>query len=358
MLVEKTCLKGPTQPPQHVFIAGCSESLRCTGRYELVPDRVVNGEPVWRKMNGTKWLHLSDRGDWQVSSAEIERKDFANDKSHLRCERVGCWPSDCAGAWDEADGHGGWRSAPKVRTSAPGAPPQKLFLMGVPKLRVKSEGYYELTDRIANGECIWQQTHGHHWLFLAPAGTWNVFNAESEEVDFASDRGVIMNNRTGCWPHECIGTWLCSDGNSWKNSKHIIFSVSADPPQRLMLTGCPPGRRDCEGSYVLQANRRPQGAPVWRQEDGSQFLFLGPNGKWHINGAGSERLDFETTEGLIYSERVGRWPHECVGSWSYTDGRGGWIKERGITFKVCDRGETRSLGESSLTPAKRARICR
>ena len=106
-------------PPRALRVSGCPERRKeCNGRYALVPDRLGNGERVWHKEDGKRWIYLTTAGSWMIGGPEEEKKDFNCARGYVRSHRAECWPNDCVGTWELADGNGGWTSDGGISVSS------------------------------------------------------------------------------------------------------------------------------------------------------------------------------------------------------------------------------------------------
>ena len=79
---------------------------QCEGLYRIVDGRIVNGYPLWQKVDGDRWLYHSDESDsseWVLGGPDEERNNFPCDKILLLAnQEVGTMP-DQAVQWCETN---------------------------------------------------------------------------------------------------------------------------------------------------------------------------------------------------------------------------------------------------------------
>eukprot|EP00929_Paragymnodinium_shiwhaense_P058003 TRINITY_DN29055_c0_g1_i2.p1 TRINITY_DN29055_c0_g1~~TRINITY_DN29055_c0_g1_i2.p1 ORF type:complete len:1984 (+),score=688.18 TRINITY_DN29055_c0_g1_i2:3-5954(+) len=260
---------------------------------------------------------------------------------------------------------------------------------------VECSGEYVMVEgRRPNGFPLWKQRGAGHYLYSGTGCRWFLGDDEEEELDFKCNAGIVVSRdiHSGAPPHE-VSRWQRFDGDlaEWREDPGIVvvpatgqqqpskfnFGKSSGgdgsaaffagktlldaskvaageksddglPPSLLLVA---PGLEPCAGGYTLQS-RRPNGWPLWKQNDGAHYLFSGLGGRWFVGDEEEEALDFACNAGVVVSREVhqGVMPTEVKpGSWQRFDGSA-WVDDAGIAF-LRPRLEERGPGQTSRSAA-------
>jgi len=103
---------GACEVPSH-FQVVCVNSSHCMGTYALV-DRTANGQPMWRLMEGDRWLYSNLDGKWTIGGRSEEAVSFQSTIGHvynptphggaLPCHQTNQWKRWSGKVWLFDDG--------------------------------------------------------------------------------------------------------------------------------------------------------------------------------------------------------------------------------------------------------------
>jgi len=79
---------------------------KCAGDYELVPGERPNGQPLWRKTDGKRWLFSSKTQKWCIGGKDVREKNFQVTAGWIYhgARHGGAMPDEVRGTWARWDG--------------------------------------------------------------------------------------------------------------------------------------------------------------------------------------------------------------------------------------------------------------
>lgn len=205
--------------PEVLYLASPNCMQRFSGRYDLVPNELPNGYPLWKQRGNERYLFSGRTGRWYLGGAREKEVGFSCSKGSIRslfthqdmqqlphCKKV---------TW-QANLHGGWVGDVDIKFSTE-APEQhsKILQVTAPHARREVAGVYEMFGDFANGWPLWKQRGGGCWLFSSTDGRWYVGGHEKKTAKFqtATDghdkfsfcRSAAVHR--GKLPEKVVGTW-------------------------------------------------------------------------------------------------------------------------------------------------------
>mmetsp|Transcript_65674 Transcript_65674/g.182756 ORF Transcript_65674/g.182756 Transcript_65674/m.182756 type:complete len:794 (+) Transcript_65674:58-2439(+) len=108
---------------------GCADQQACTGEYTLVEGQMPNGKPLWRHINGKRWLFRGadgSRGNWYVGDEEERDQNFKCYQGYIcHQDQDDALPHQLTGAWNRGPVDGissAWKQDPTIIVSDTPAP--------------------------------------------------------------------------------------------------------------------------------------------------------------------------------------------------------------------------------------------
>eukprot|EP00929_Paragymnodinium_shiwhaense_P013428 TRINITY_DN121282_c0_g1_i1.p1 TRINITY_DN121282_c0_g1~~TRINITY_DN121282_c0_g1_i1.p1 ORF type:complete len:1831 (-),score=362.40 TRINITY_DN121282_c0_g1_i1:394-5886(-) len=205
--------------------------------FEMDPQRVANGCPVWKQQAGEHWLFSGQSGMWFIGDTLEAQQDFKVDSGVVKHKRrhQGENPERMpTGEWQRLQGEE-WIDDERILVTAegPGGPvqtlaPPLLFIAGVDTSDdgEQVDGVYELiVGEKPNGFPVWKMQGGSYWLFSGVTGQWFVAGKEAQKQDFQSDSGILasMTRHNGTLPHEVSRRdWVRSSDGIWEDVEVLL----------------------------------------------------------------------------------------------------------------------------------------
>lgn len=104
-------------PPEVIRFRSPNWQKECDGTYDLLKDKTANGQPIWKKRGGDRWLYLNTDRNWGVGGKTEFDKNFDCKNSfifHPRTPKVNAVsPEKLPPGWMLFDGKA-WREDPQV----------------------------------------------------------------------------------------------------------------------------------------------------------------------------------------------------------------------------------------------------
>lgn len=221
-----------------------------------------------------------------------------------------------------------------------GTAPERLWVVAPP--RPNSQGEYRKTeDLLHNGEPIWQQVLGEGRLFSNSSGRWLICESGAKaDKDLAQIKSA--DPHIGKPPNE-VSKWAfaCRDGSSnWVADMRGLIRVMRDQraaewcfmrqeedavkrtaraPEKLWVAA--PPRPFLQGEYRKVDGRVVNFRPVWKQVNGSGWLF----GSW--NGVCWMICDDEAKLGSVGPADIQTSDPNEPGLWKHRNSNGGWAMD-------------------------------
>lgn len=210
--------------PSTLYVVTPQDHQRCAGEYKLLPGESLNGQPVWKQKKGFFRIYSSKGGMWQIAGNEAKEADFQGVESVIRCEvpHQGMMPDKVRKAWRRLDGDS-FADDQSIAISTVLNKPAKLRLKS-PHGQQRCAGEYVLVaGQTANGQPLWRQMGGKHWLYSGTNGMWIFGRNGAKEKNFDCSRGVIYSNSLhgGVMPDKLRSLWLRLDGEAFHEDADI-----------------------------------------------------------------------------------------------------------------------------------------
>merc|ERR1712151_693674 len=94
------------------------------------------------------------------------------------------------------------------------------------------------------------------------------------------------------------------EADLYNGAREIEFWNVQAGPEKLYIA-IPSGvQQPCGGCYHKTTDAA-QGFPIWKQENGERWLYLGTNQHWYIGDTLEKGKEFKTTSGFIVSRTAG-----------------------------------------------------
>jgi len=332
--------------PMLLCITSPQGQTACTGQYVLTLQEHRNGQPVWEKRGGGRWLYSGKDGRWYVGGYKARRRDFACSSGYLRCARAHhSAPPDWVGKWERRQLLRGWAADRAVSVAADledvplgGVLPQVCTDANIKATMMKLGTKTIVEDARADAGGCAGVTFAAPW----PAGADGMNDDASTDPTTATPMSsVAPSSQTE--PSETN-----TDQGSFaalSNSKHshvqpvaemprltpslgrYLAERDVDPPwarslphkkaPQAMRVHVPYGQRQCTGIYELVPDEKPNGQPLWKLRDGNLWLYYSQSGRWCIGGDDVRNEQFKRTAGFISQTSVETdvLPHECTTIW-------------------------------------------
>eukprot|EP00929_Paragymnodinium_shiwhaense_P080049 TRINITY_DN41727_c0_g1_i1.p1 TRINITY_DN41727_c0_g1~~TRINITY_DN41727_c0_g1_i1.p1 ORF type:complete len:501 (+),score=102.32 TRINITY_DN41727_c0_g1_i1:77-1579(+) len=108
--------QGP--PPIFYLISSDVDTQRCSGKYEIIPNKVVNGACVWKNSSRpvTVWMYTARNGHWFIGEEDDYRFAIFESGGLLRTSEAhrGRQPTQMAFSWQEGISSVDWVHEPDV----------------------------------------------------------------------------------------------------------------------------------------------------------------------------------------------------------------------------------------------------
>lgn len=92
--------------PEELYVVSPNVHMGCTGEYELVHGERPNGQPLWKKRDGDRWLYSGSDGRWYICGLLSHQSGFACASGYI-CNRLlhrGVLPHLIGGTWEYNSG--------------------------------------------------------------------------------------------------------------------------------------------------------------------------------------------------------------------------------------------------------------
>jgi len=133
--------------------------------------------------------------------------------------------------------------------------PQVLHVASPNGQEICEGRYVQVAGVAPNGQPLWRQERGQHWLYSGTSGKWCIGGEDVRERCFACAAGYICRAEPHCgaMPDEARGTWARWDGARFVHDPAIRVSSPEDDPRspRSWSPTCP--ERPALGAHLLGA---------------------------------------------------------------------------------------------------------
>ena len=199
------------------------EMPEAAGCFALQRSETVNGMPTWRCAQ--RWLYCNSGGGWMLAA----------DADDVRCNRG--WAASAAahggrlphqhGAWEAADGRGGWQALRHLRvTDRPPLLPARVTVRSPSHPEVSGEYALSAPGDHRNGFAYW--ACGEKRLYSGEGGWWLV---DPDQKHMELDRGLLASTHKhgGLSPTE-METWEVADGQGgWLRDERCVVAPAPAP---------------------------------------------------------------------------------------------------------------------------------
>eukprot|EP00660_Eupelagonema_oceanica_P019264 gene19264-biopygen22674 len=219
-----------------LHIVSTTRNQNFAGFYRLVPDRMVNGMPVWKC--GEKLLYSVITGKWMVADGE---ETLAGNNGFIQCPATHRrrMPYAMAGwqSWDDKE----WQDDGGISVTSSGgaAVPQTVRLVSTTRLQERAGFYHLVPDQQANGMPVWGRDK--KWLYSTIHGFW-MFADEDGHIgmgkDFAIDPGDMRSAAHGGLMPDAVSTWESYAGWWSKWQKDAGVSVTSERGRGAAAAQC------------------------------------------------------------------------------------------------------------------------
>eukprot|EP00929_Paragymnodinium_shiwhaense_P048973 TRINITY_DN24720_c0_g1_i1.p1 TRINITY_DN24720_c0_g1~~TRINITY_DN24720_c0_g1_i1.p1 ORF type:complete len:552 (-),score=142.83 TRINITY_DN24720_c0_g1_i1:70-1725(-) len=325
-----------------ILMVVCPGAHDCGGMYELVPDDVPNGYPLWKMKGKQMWLFSGTTTQWFVGD-ESEFKDKFNCNTgymSTHYKHNGLMP-DKVKEWQRVDKSSGvWVDDDSIAVSQ--EIPACLYV-GVPNVEAECAGIYKLLkDEAANGLPLWKMPEKPYWMFSGPGGQWFIGDEDEESDKFDCNTGHIASHARhyGRMPDKMaeFGGWQKFDADEEKWVKDGSIHVSTHCPSAFSIHFAGDDA-ELEGLYELLEDEVANGWPLWKLDGKPRWLFSTPGGQWFIGGEAEKAENFACNTGYIASpDHLGHLPHLMeVGCWQSFDAQEQkWTTDASIRVAAVD----------------------
>mmetsp|Transcript_104698 Transcript_104698/g.337562 ORF Transcript_104698/g.337562 Transcript_104698/m.337562 type:complete len:476 (-) Transcript_104698:57-1484(-) len=348
-------------PPRLLRVNSPKHHADCAGEYELVVGEKPNGQPLWAKKGGDRWLYCGSDGRWYIGGLQSKAVQFCSASGFI-CHRTlhgNTLPHLMQGPW-EWGGGGNWHedsaisiaAVPTSATDAALASTNGIRLSSAAKNfaglplgpKMDAKGYaggvlLSANDGLSDGTLLRGAGVAHcivgkgfadgiakppSTMCLPPQGKavtsgttgksgwhWQGANRTMQQGPARQPEPVaaIPNSSRGCAPGQSMTSRAAADGGGGKRA-------SRGAPKLLYLLS-PNGQQRCVGAYVLVTREWPNGQPVWRQQDGPHWLYSCPKGRWCVGGSDVKEDNFRRSSGWISqaAPHLGLMPDRSYAAW-------------------------------------------
>jgi len=312
------------------------------GDYELVPDERPGGMPLWRKRDSDRWIYSGDDGRWYIGGVSSRDQRFVCSLGYIYNDRIheGTLPHQLHGPWEWGNS-AGWHKDPTIsvvlhpsayrggaRPSAGEPGDERCGGLGV------IPDHYALTYDLPSPSS--------RVLRAVPRGGKRDCLSEASTDDGGAARSAVESsdgsssiNRPG--QDDLLPPPVAAPGRLVQILDEPGAETRREPPPeeppRLLSVASPHGQKDCAGEYMLVERMRPNGQPVWRQQNGEHWLYSGTTARWCIGGQDVKDDAFARSAGWI-SQTVpheGQMPDKVFAAWQRWDaGQNMFVKDDGI----------------------------
>lgn len=288
---------------------------RCTGEYILMSEAMANGLPLWKHKSGRSFLYCGTNGSWVVGGADARSKKFKCARGVVFSKRKsgGLMPDKTEGVWLRLSG----KEFNEDAAISVSVMPSPLYVQSPNWQQGCAGEFVPVADKLANGYPLWQHVGGKCWLFSGSNGMWIIGGKDAQAKNFNCTRGVIYCKtvHTGEMPDKMVGPWLRLKDDSFREDADI--SVSSKPAVLHIVS--PNGQQKCAGEYLLVANERFRGQPVWKQRRGHFRICSSKDGTWMVvTGTPKEGNVEQAKLAALRCQQphFGLMPHKVRGIWS------------------------------------------
>lgn len=119
--------------PQMLHISSPNWQQECAGEYDLVQGSMANGQPLWKKRSGERWLYFNTNGCWIVGGVTEWQLNFQCTNGYILNNRPnpGVTPDLLGPGWILYDGTQ-WRQDDEVTVTVAGQPSTHAGTAGQP----------------------------------------------------------------------------------------------------------------------------------------------------------------------------------------------------------------------------------
>lgn len=333
--------------PPFLRVISPVNQVTCSGDYELVPDERPAGMPLWRKRGGDRWLYCGDDGRWYIGGISSKDRHFACSSGFIYHNKIhdGMLPHMLNGSW-EWGGGAAWHKDPMISVSV--AP---VALRGTSRTMSG-----ELTDErcgalgvIPDGCALTYDCPSPRSRARWGPRTGGPGGKRDSPSEASTDEGVLQNsvvdsstdgsssvNNAAQHDHLPPPVAARPQMSPWRSPGRLVqildepgaeshtrsaLTRSQSEPPRILLVTTPSGQKDCAGEYMLVERMKPNGQPVWRQQNGEHWLYSGTTSRWCIGGQDVKDDSFNRSAGWI-SQTVahnGIMPDKVRAAWQRWD---------------------------------------
>ena len=320
---------------------------QCFGQYNLVPEKTVNGHPLWKHEND-KWFIFFLFGVWNVGTST------SGDGEIL----IKCRPGPSEGPFDQSltwvyqdSDTGKWKEDAGLTCSVydNDLPPPKPTPPPPVSLKVESTGpsdscygrYNIIPGKIVGGYHIWKHETNQCFIVFRN-GVWNIGTGNDESVRIKAKPDLPKQ------PYDPSLVWLHldSDTGKWNEDPDLICSIYQDvappitttqTPVALSVSSVGPSKslaNICFGKFILIPNKIVSNKPVWKHENYKCKIFF-RFGVWNIG---------PDSTGIIKSKpSPTKEPYDPSISWLFVDNRK-WKEDPDLICSIWSEGsQTKSL---------------
>jgi hypothetical protein len=212
---------------------------RYAGRYNLVPNRLANGNPVWKQAGcgAERWLYTGRTGRLYLGGRKEENEDFQCSRGAIRSASLDNGSPDSVRNGWQCLSYGHWIADPAIKIGI--VPPEThrvTLMVMLPGANHDCHGRYDCSGDWANGYPVWKQRVGVHWLYSGTDGRWYVGGSEKKVSLFqvakeGTDGLTFLRSGTvhsGVPPERCGAAWEIAEAESpgvWHADRAVVVRV-------------------------------------------------------------------------------------------------------------------------------------
>lgn len=364
--------------PVLLYVYSPTNQTSCQGEYELVPDERPNGQPLWARKSGGRWIYSGIDGRWYVGGFRSRDKNFACASGFIYCHQFhrSMPPDEMSSGWEWGKGKD-WHKDPSITVT--------VMESAEDVKAVKDAAFDKM------GPCTWIEAAMPPAILKdSVAAPWTMPLKESNLQAAQCDNGFRCPSDTSTkTTTSTTGASMQLAGSDTSGSFSLpertfppvasapcatsghspgLKGRPVDPPesrplpskdpQHLLRVCSPNGQASCIGVYELVPGERPNGHALWKQREGDHWLYCGKNGRWCIAGLDVKEEKFSRSAGFISQTQIERdWlPDEFSSPWQRWDGSQ-FVLDSDITVTMaqpnigCDGGGASSSAGAQVLEA-------
>jgi len=334
--------------PPVLCIHSPNQHRECSGEFELLSDKLANGQPIWKKRGAERWLYSGFDGRWYICGPSTKERnwDCASGYIYNSSFHKGALPHRLNGSWEWSGGLQ-WHRDAAILVALPGRKQkasrrsQLSGILGSRKSSGGAGGKLNIMPRLDENGSPTVLGVAEEDLVKVPKSracvTGVKLSKESTALsedsrdslpstqDSSSHLDMSDTNTEGGFSTSSHATSRkgtppsCSDTCSTATSSRRGFHK--EPPQLLCVIS-PNGQRECAGTYEFVFGESANGQPLWKLQGGERWLYSGTSGRWCIGGADVKREDFARTAGFISQtvQHKGATPDRTCSVWQRWNG--------------------------------------